>query len=60
MARHNLWEYTPHSDQNGCVGVTYKFIPHNCTNVGNFLDFKPSISYRNRVLRLQNFKIRTK
>ena len=41
----NLLDYTPHSDQNGCVGITYNFIPHKSTKFGNFMDFKTFIYF---------------
>ena len=57
MSRKNILEYTPHSDQNGCVGVTYNFIPHKSTKFGNFLDFKTFLYRLNIVLYLQNIHI---
>ena len=44
-AMETLLEYNPHSDQNGCIGVTYNFIPHKSTEFGNFLDFQPLYIY---------------
>ena len=40
MTGKKILEYTPHTDQNGCVGFTHNFIPHKSTKFGNFLDFK--------------------
>ena len=54
MARKNLWKYTPHSEQIGCVGSTQKFVPHKSTKFSNFLDFGNFISFRNGDLCLQN------
>ena len=52
-----LLDYTPHSDQNGCVGVTYNFIPHKSTKFGNFLDLKTFLYRSNIVLHLHNINI---
>ena len=41
----NLLEDTPYSDQSGCVGITYNFIPHKSTTFGNFLSSKKYISF---------------
>ena len=50
--RNNLLEYTPHSDQNVCVGVTYNFIPHRSTKFDNFMAFKTFIYCFNKVVHL--------
>ena len=56
----NLLQNTTHGEKNGCVGVTYTFIPQKSTKFGNFLDFKTYIYILNRVLHLNNTNIKMK
>ena len=56
-SRKNLLEYTPHSDLNGCVGVTYNSITHKSTKFGNFLAFNTVLYRFNIVLYLPNINI---
>ena len=53
-------DYTVHIYQNGCVGVTYNFVPDKSTNSGNFLDFKTLISCFDIFLHIRNNSIQMK